>query len=174
MATPYLSEIRAFGFAFAPRGWALCNGQLLPISQNQALFALLGTQYGGDGRTTFALPDLRGRVAISPGNGLAQGQAAGSESVALTAGQLPAHSHTINAAANGAGNATNIPGPTVVLGSGSSSQVGNLPVSIYGSGAPVNLAPLGTAGGNTPHENRMPSLVMNYCIALEGIFPSRS
>jgi microcystin-dependent protein len=113
-------------------------------------------------------------VAISPGNGLAQGQATGSESVALTAGQLPAHSHTINAAANGAGNATNIPGPTVVLGSGSSSQVGNLPVSIYGSGAPVNLAPLGTAGGNTPHENRMPSLVMNYCIALEGIFPSRS
>ncbi len=173
MATPYLSEIRAFAFQFAPMGWAQCNGQLLPINQNPALFSLLGTTYGGDGINTFALPDLRGRVAISQGNGYTQGQTAGTETVSLTTNQLPNHSHPINTAANGTANATNIPGPTVVLGSGSTTEAGNPAVSIYGTGTAIALAPLGTAGSNQPHENRMPSLVMNYCIALQGIFPSR-
>jgi microcystin-dependent protein len=175
MATPFLGEIRALSFAFAPKGWALCNGQLLPINQNQALFSLLGTTYGGNGVQTFALPNLQGRVAISTAGGFPQGQIGGEEAVALTTAQLPPHTHAVTAAANGTANATNIPGPTVIPGSGSTSQPGNPAVSIYASGsANVALAPLGANGSGQGHENRMPSLVMNYCIALTGIFPSRN
>lgn len=175
MATPFLGEIRAFSFAFAPTGWALCNGQIMQISQNQALFALLGTTYGGNGTQTFALPNLQGRVALHFGGGFTQGQIAGEEVVVLTTAQLPAHTHSVNAAANGTANATNVPGPTVVLGSGSTSQPGNPAVSIYSNSASnVALAPLAATGSNQGHENRMPSLVMNYCIALTGIFPSRN
>ena len=175
MANPFLGEIRAFSFAFAPAGWALCNGQLMQISQNQALFALLGTTYGGNGTQTFALPNLQGHVALHFGGGFAQGQASGEEAVVLTAAQLPAHTHAVNAAANGTANATNVPGPNVVLGSGSTSQAGNPAVSIYSNSASnVALAPLGANGASHAHENRMPSLVMNYCIALRGVFPSRN
>jgi microcystin-dependent protein len=175
MATPYLGEIRAFSFPFAPTGWALCNGQTLPINQNQALFALLGTTYGGNGTTNFMLPNLQGRVAISIGPGFAWGQAAGTEAVTLTSAQLPAHTHAVNASANGTANATNIPGPTVIPGSGSTNQSGNPAVSIYSNGATnVALAPLGANGSGQGHENRMPILVLNYCIALVGIFPSRN
>jgi len=172
---PFLGEIRAFSFAFAPKGWALCNGQVMPINQNQALFALLGTTYGGNGVQNFALPNLQGRVAISAGGGFTQGQLGGEEAVILTTAQLPPHTHTVTAAANGSANATNIPGPTVIPGSGSTSQSGNPAVSIYGNGASnVAMAPLGVSGSGQAHENRMPSLVMNYCIALTGIFPSRN
>jgi microcystin-dependent protein len=174
MANPFLGEIRAFSFGFAPSGWALCNGQTLPINQNQALFALLGVTYGGNGTQTFMLPNLQGRVAIGVSGSLVQGQTAGEETVTLTSAQLPAHGHLVNAAANGSSNATNIPGPTVIPGSGSSTESGNPAVSIYTNGAAnLALAPLAATGSGQPHENRMPSLVMNYCIALSGIFPSR-
>lgn len=175
MATPFLGEIRAFSFAFAPTGWALCNGQMMPINQNQALFALLGTTYGGNGVQTFALPNLQGRVAIHVGGKFAQGQIAGEEAVILTTAQLPAHAHVVNAAANGSANGTNVPGPTVIPGSGSTSQSGNPAVSIYNNGASnVALAPLAASGSGQGHENRMPSLALSYCIALTGIFPSRN
>jgi microcystin-dependent protein len=175
MATPFIGEIRTFSFAFAPVGWMLCNGQVLPINQYQALFSLLGTTYGGNGTTTFALPNLQGRVALHFGAGSTQGQVQGQESVVLTAAQLPAHRHTVNAAANGGANGTNVPGPTVVLGSGSTDQPGNPAVTIYSNAATnVAMAPLGATGVGQPHENRMPSLVMSYCIAIAGIFPSRN
>ncbi len=175
MANPFLGEIRAFSFAFAPRGWALCNGQLLPISQNTALFSLLGITYGGNGIQTFALPNLQGRVALHFGNAFVQGQIDGEEAVALTTAQIPLHTHAVNAAANSAANAGNVPGPTVILGSGSTNQSGNPAVSIYNNAAPnLALAPLAAIGSGQAHENRMPSLVLNYCIALSGIFPSRN
>jgi microcystin-dependent protein len=175
MATPFIGEIRAFGFAFAPSGWALCNGQTLPITQNQALFALLGTTYGGNGVQNFMLPNLQGRIAMSVGNGFAQGQMAGEETVALTTAQLPQHTHVVTAAANGTSNATNVPGPTVIPGSGSTSQPTNPAVLIYSNTASnVALAPLAANGSGQGHENRMPSAVLSYCIALSGIFPSRN
>lgn len=175
MTSPFLGEIRAFGFSFPPKGWLLCNGQTLPIAQYTALFSLLGTQYGGNGTNNFMLPNLQGRVAIAFGGAYTQGQTGGEEAVALTSQQLPVHTHTVNASANGTANATNIPGPTVILGSGSSSQNTNPPVSIYSNTASnVALTPLGVSGSSQGHENRMPSLVLNYCIATEGIFPSRN
>ena len=175
MTSPFLGEIRAFAFQFAPSGWLLCNGQTLPINQYQALFSLLGTTYGGNGVQTFMLPNLQGRVAMSSGANYAMGQTAGSENIALITQQLPIHTHTVNAAANGNTNATNIPGPTVILGNGSSTQSTNPAVSIYSNAAGnVALAPLGSSGSSQAHENRMPSLVMNYCIAMSGIFPSRN
>jgi microcystin-dependent protein len=174
MATPFIGEIRGFSFSFAPRGWALCNGQLLPINTNQALFSLLGTTYGGNGTTTFALPDLRGRVAINVGGNYTLGESAGTETVTLQTTQLPTHTHAINAAANGTTNATNVPGPTVILGSGSTDQTGTPPAPIYGTGSVVALAPLGAPGAAQPHENRMPSLVVSYCIAISGVYPSRT
>jgi microcystin-dependent protein len=175
MATPFLGEIRAFSFPYAPTGWALCNGQTMQISQAQALFALLGTTYGGDGIRTFALPNLQGRVAISFDAANPQGQTSGQEAVTLTTAQLPVHTHVVNAAANGAANANNVPGPSVIPGSGSTNQSGNPAVSIYSNTAPnLALAPLAANGAGQAHENRMPSLVLSYCIALQGIFPSRN
>src|SRR5580658_3976540 len=177
MTTPFLGEIRAFSFAYAPQGWAQCNGQTLSIQQNAALFSLLGTTYGGNGTNNFQLPDLRGRIALHTNTSTPQGTIQGTEMVTLGLQQIPQHTHSVNAAANGpTTNAFNTPGPTVILGSGSSTQTGNpVALSIYSNAAPnVALAPLGTAGANLPHENRMPSLVMNYCIALSGIFPSRN
>jgi microcystin-dependent protein len=176
MTSPFLGEIRAFGFPFAPQGWQQCNGQTLPIQQYAALFSLLGTTYGGNGVNNFQLPDLRGRIALHIGPSTTWGQIQGSESVTLGIQQFPQHTHSVNVAANGTTNATNTPGSTVILGSGSSTQTGNpVALPIYTSAAPnVALAPLGTAGNNLPHENRMPSLVMNYCIAMSGIFPSRN
>ena len=180
MATPYLSEIRAFSFGFAPKGWALCNGQLLPINQNQALFALLGTTYGGDGRTTFALPNLQGRVALgigtsSAGTTFTPGEVLGQPTHTLQLTEMPSHNHAIAANANGATNATNIPTAGTIPGSGSSSGPGTPLVPIYDSTAPgAAMLPLGTAGNGQPHENRMPYTVVNYCIALQGIFPSQT
>ena len=173
MATPYLGEVRVFGFNFAPVGWAMCNGQLLPIAQYQALFSLLGVTYGGDGVRNFALPDLQGRVSTHFGAGLTQGQRAGEETHTLIASELPAHIHAVNAVASAG--TTNVPGSTVHLAGGVSSGTGNPVVNIYANpSTAAAMAPLSAAGGSQPHENRMPYLVLNCCIALQGIFPSRN
>jgi|WetSurMetagenome_2_1015567.scaffolds.fasta_scaffold103892_3 microcystin-dependent protein len=181
MSDPYLGEIRAFGFGFNPTGWAQCNGQLLAINQNQALFALLGTTYGGNGITNFQLPDLRGRVALSTGSSpggsnRVLGQTLGEEGHTLGVNEIPGHSHAVGAAGNNVGvNGTNVPSSTVVPGTGYSSGTGNPAVPIYANGAPnTPMAPLGPTGNSQAHENRMPYLTANYCIALQGIFPSRN
>ncbi len=173
MDEPFLGEIRPFSFGFAPKGWASCDGQLLPIAQNAALFSLLGTMYGGDGRTTFALPDLRGRAAMHAGTGpglppATIGTASGEETHALTGPETANHSHVFNARINGSTGATQIPGPTVMLGSTT-----NSPGGLYTT--PFATAIMGstsTGGSGAPHENRMPYLPINYCICLEGPFPS--
>jgi len=171
---PFIGEIKMVPYTFAPRGWALCNGQLLPINQNQALFSLLGTTYGGDGRTTFALPDLRGRVAIHPGNGpglspYALGQKGGSESVILTSNQMPSHSHNLMASNNAA--STGTPTGKYIANTGRTSNYGDLPAdkseTAMASGA------IALAGGNQPVSIIQPYLTANFIIALEGIYPSR-
>ena len=164
---PFLGEIRLVAFSFAPRGWAFCAGQLLPINQNQALFSLLGTSYGGDGRTTFALPDLRGRVPIGAGQGTAGstyelGSSGGQETVKLKASQLPAHSHQVRASSGGS-TAKN-PSDRVPAAGGAYAATPN---------AKMNAAMIGNSGGGQAHDNRQPYLGLNYIIALQGIFPSR-
>lgn len=171
---PFLGQIFLVGFNFAPRGFAFCNGQILPISQNTALFSLLGTTYGGDGRATFALPDLRGRAPIhfgqAPGLSLYElGEAAGTEATTLTLPQLPAHTHSFNLQASTlVGNAAT-PAPTTFLAK-SSSGAGN-----YRNSANTTLGGglIGVTGNNLPVDIRQPFLVLNYIIALVGIFPSR-
>lgn len=166
MSQPFLGEIRLGGWNFAPRGWAFCSGQLLPISQNTALFSLLGTTYGGNGQTTFALPDLRGRVAVGQGSGsglsaVDLGEVGGVEQVTLLQTQMPAHTHPVRAATGA--QTTNRPTGAYV-GAGNS----------YSVSADTTLAAPDTAGGSSPHENRQPYLGLNYVIALAGIFPSRN
>jgi microcystin-dependent protein len=177
---PYIGQIEAFPYTFAPQNWALCAGQLLPIAQNQALFALIGTQFGGDGITTFALPDLQGRLSVGFGNGQGLtprviGETGGEEQHALILAEVPGpHSHAINAVVNGVAGGTDVPGSTTLLASGYSTQAGTPPVNIYGTGgAAIPMGTLATAGGQA-HDNRMPFLVLNYCIALAGVFPSRN
>jgi microcystin-dependent protein len=169
MAEPFLGEIRTFGFNFAPQGWATCDGQILSIAQNTALFALLGTTYGGDGVTTFALPNLQGNVGIHAGNGFAQGSTGGVQNVTLDTSQLPSHSHPAEASTLGA----NKPSPT-----GNSLAVDPTGLSaFYQSASPntnLNAGTIGATGGGQPHNNMQPYLVLNFCIALEGIFPSRN
>ncbi len=168
MSEPFLSEIKVVSFNFAPKGWALCNGQLLPINQNQALFALLGTVYGGNGQTNFALPNLRGRVPISMGSGRNLGEAAGSTTVTVNIQQLPQHLHFLQASTATANLDT--PASNNLLG-------GSAPNDLYNG--PANLSPLiGTTvtsiGGSQPHNNMMPYLTLNFIIALQGIFPSQN
>lgn len=168
MADPYIGELKIFGGNFAPVGWMFCAGQLLAIAQYDALFALIGTTYGGDGVSTFALPDLRGRAAVGQGSGYNLGQAAGVETVTLTSNQLPAHNHL--ALATGTVTNTASPAGATLAATQGAGQV------LYGP--PTNLAPMagsaiGTTGGNQPHDNMMPSLVLNWIIAVEGIFPSQ-
>lgn len=190
--TPFLGEIVMFGGNFAPRGWAFCEGQLLPISQNQALFSILGTIYGGDGRTTFALPDLRGRVPIGPGTGpglptYRQGARGGQYEVTLNTNQIPAHSHTqlsgsvsgtIKIGANTeAGTSSEAADQT--FGDAQAGGVYNNQAADEFLGAPVthNLTPsvqLANTGGSQPHNNMQPYLACYYIIALQGTFPSRS
>jgi microcystin-dependent protein len=165
MSEPFLSEIKIMSFNFPPKGWALCNGQFLPINQNQALFALLGTTYGGNGQTTFALPNLRGQVPISMGSGHTLGEKGGSTSVTVNIQQLPTHLHALNAtAANGS-----VATPTGAL----------LAKFNNGYAAPASLTTLDpstvtSVGGSQAHNNMMPYLVLNFCIALQGIFPSQN
>lgn len=165
MGTPFLAEIRIMSFNFAPRGWALCNGQLLPINQNQALFSLLGTFYGGNGTVNFALPNLQGRIPIHVGNGHTQGEAAGTPTVTLLTSNLPQHTHF--ASATSVNGTTATPTNNVLA----SYLNGYGPVA-----APTTLAPdeLSLIGGSQAHENRQPFLTLNFCIALQGIFPSRN
>jgi microcystin-dependent protein len=171
---PFIGQIQPFGFNFAPVGWAFCNGQLLSIAQNQALFSLLGTMYGGDGRTTFGLPDLRGRVPIGPRNGpglsnYALGQKGGVETVTLTVNQLPSHNHAA-AAASPAGNSNDAISNIWADDAGVSSATYS---SAAASGTMRGDA-IGNAGGGQAHENRQPFLAVNFIIALQGIFPSRN
>ncbi len=173
MGQPYIGEIRLAGFNFAPQGWAFCNGQLLPISEFDALFALLGTIYGGDGVNTFALPDLQGRVPIHQGTNqgftVVPGQKTGTETVTLISQQIPNHVHSsTQCSSKGGGSGT----PTANSIWAVSAKGG-----LYGNNAPsVNMAAnaLTNTGGNQPHENRQPSLAINYIISLFGIFPTQT
>ncbi len=172
MSEPFVGEIRTVGFNFAPQGWALCNGQLLPINQNQALFSLLGTQYGGDGVQTFALPDLRGRVAIHQGQGpglesYTIGEVTGTEDVTLLTTQIPAHQHVVAPIASDQQEDTNRP-------AGAFPTIGGTYASTQGGGAPMAATSSSAAGGSQPHSNLQPLLVVNFVIALQGIFPARS
>lgn len=174
MSEPFVGQIKMFGGNFAPRGYALCNGQLLPISQNQSLFALLGTTYGGDGRTTFALPDLRGRIPMHPGHGPGLsnrnlGEKAGAEDVTLTPQQLPPHNHAANAVAP-AGNSNDATGNFWADDAGAASAT-------YSSGpanTTMNAGAIGNTGGSQAHPNMQPYQCVNFIIALFGIFPSRN
>ncbi|MCL9808130.1 phage tail protein [Flavobacterium luminosum] len=162
----YLGEIQMFAGNYAPKGWALCQGQLLPINQNQALFSLLGTTYGGNGTTTFALPDLRSRVPIHVGNGYSQGLFGGTEYIVLTINNLPSHSHTVNAV-NTAGNQNlptdNLLADTLVLDPEYSNALPN---------SEMNSAMVSNVGANQPMNNMQPYLVINYIICLQGVYPS--
>ena len=174
MSEPFIGEIRIFGFNFAPRGWALCDGQLLPISQNSALFSLLGTIYGGDGRTTFALPDLRGRAALHFGNGpgltsRSIGQKFGSEEHTLTVDQLPSHTHQPRAVA-GDGNTNVASGSVWSKDAGVSSAT----YSTHAPDADMSADAIANTGGGRSFDNMQPFLVVNFCIALFGIFPPRN
>lgn len=177
MAEPFLSEIRIFSFNYAPQGWAMCNGQLLPINQNQALFALLGTTYGGNGQNNFALPDLRGRAPDHFGNGHGLGEGGGEMVHTLTLNELPTHLHGFNAnscVASATANASaGAPTSNYWANSGKtcfSTADQNNPIN---SGA-MNASTVGTVGGSQPHQNMQPYLVLNFCIALLGIFPSQN
>jgi microcystin-dependent protein len=180
MSEPFLSEIKLVSFNFAPKGWALCNGQLLPINQNQPLFALLGTTYGGNGQTNFALPNLRGRLPMHMGDGHTLGEAAGSTSVTLNISQLPQHIHSLNARTDIVAPTTGNQDPTghFLAGAQVALQAGGTgPVQSYAP--PANLVALdtqtcGNTGGSQAHNNMMPYLVLNFVIALQGIFPSQN
>jgi microcystin-dependent protein len=173
MSEPYLSEIKIVAFNFAPSGWALCNGQLLPINQNQALFSLLGTTYGGDGTVNLALPDFRGRIPHHVGGGLILGERGGAASHTVTQSEMPAHNHFVTASAD--------PGNLAVPAAGSPVVQANVWATSSQNpyGAPndlvaMNPASITNVGGSQPHENRQPYLVLNFIIALQGIFPSRN
>ena len=175
MADPFVAEIRIFPFNFAPKGWGFCDGQLLPLSQNTALFSLLGTTYGGDGKSTFALPNLQGSAAMHPGQGPGLslhdlGETGGSETVTLLESEIPAHSHSI-LAANFPGD-VQTPQPSVSLartGGGNSYQ--NVTNQNVVSMSPSALTP---AGSGAPHNNMQPYLTLNFCIALQGVYPPRT
>ena len=165
MAEPFLGEIRLMSFNFAPKGWALCNGQFLPINQNQALFSLLGVMYGGNGQTTFALPDLRGRTPIHLGAGFTQGEKAGAETTTLNISQLPTHTHA--AAGITASATTNSPNGAYLAGS---TAVYHGPTNLIS----LNPGTITSVGGSQPHTNMQPFLTLNFSIALQGIFPSQT
>ncbi|QND67823.1 phage tail protein [Mesorhizobium loti] len=168
MGTPFIGELKVISWNFAPKGWAFCNGQLLPINQNQALFSLLGTMYGGDGRVNFALPDLRSRVPIYSGGsiGAVVGGSGGEEFHTLTQGEMPAHNHLINASQTQGDKNT-------ASGNVLAREVGVL-YAAYANLTTLNPGSISSVGGSNPHENRQPFLTLNIVIALQGIFPSQN
>jgi microcystin-dependent protein len=169
MSEAFLGEIRLMGFNFAPRGWAFASGQTLPIAQNQALFSLMGTTYGGNGVTTFMLPDLRGRVPMHVGPSNPQGQSLGEQTHTLTSAEMPQHTHPVAASSLPA----NLSVPAGNMQYASFSDAPYFSTTINPAAVP-NPNTFGSVGGNQPHENMQPYLVLNFCIALQGIFPSRN
>jgi|SRR5215813_3031799 len=174
MSSPFVAEIRIFGFNFPPKGWALCDGQLLPISQNTALFSLLGTTYGGDGKSNFALPNLQGSAAMQPGQGPGLslrdlGEVGGEDSVTLLQTEMPFHSHQFGGCNDGVGDAQD---PTGAIWA---KEAGRAVVFLYSNTNPNAMNPnaMAITGGSLPHNNLQPYLVLNFCIALQGIFPAR-
>lgn len=165
MAEPFLGEIRLFSFIFPPKGWALCNGQLLPINQNQALFALLGTTYGGNGQTNFSLPNLQGRVPIHTGSGFTLGQAGGEQAHTLSIAEMPQHTHLVNASPANAD--APVPANNLLA---SANNVYATPTNL----SPVHPASVSNVGLSQAHLNMQPYLTLNFCIALQGIFPSQN
>jgi microcystin-dependent protein len=167
MAEPFMGEIRLMSFGFPPKGWSFCNGQLLPINQNQALFSLLGTTYGGDGRVNFALPDLQGRAPCHRGQGLTIGEKAGEEAHTINMSEMPQHTHTAQG--------TSTTGNTQ---DGNNNLLGVVAGRLYtdASNSPTTLHPstITSVGGSQPHNNMQPFLVLNFCISLQGIFPSQN
>ena len=170
MSEPFLAEIRLFGFNFAPRGWAFCDGQILPINQNQSLFSLLGTTYGGDGRTSFALPGLRGRAPMHVGTGHSLGQKTGEDKHMLSEAQIPQHTHTAKASSAAGSTPIPLPADTNVLASSAPGEM------YHGPSSPVTMrtGTVANAGGGQGHENMQPFLALSFCIALQGVFPSRN
>jgi microcystin-dependent protein len=173
MADPFVAEIRIFPFGFAPKGWAFCDGQLLPISQNTALFSLLGTTYGGDGKSTFALPDLQGNAPMHPGQGQGLslrdlGEIGGAENITLLVSEIPLHPHTMQAFATPAD--LKEPQAGAVLTRNQNGAIYNTTISNIVQMAPQALTP---AGGSLPHNNMQPYLTLSFCIALQGVFPPR-
>jgi microcystin-dependent protein len=166
VAEPFLSEIRIMSFNFAPKGWALCNGQLLPINQNQALFSLLGTTYGGDGRVNFGLPDLQGRAPIHMGSGHTLGDRGGQQNHTLSISEIPTHNHQVKASSDATGGNANPTGR--FLGGGNNAYHSPTNLTTMDPGAVASV------GGSQAHENMQPYLVLNLCIALQGIFPSQN
>ena len=176
MADPFVAEIRIFPFNFAPKGWAFCNGQLLPISQNTALFSLLGTTYGGDGKSTFALPDLQGSAPMHPGQGQGLslrdlGEIGGTETVTLLNSEMPVHAHGVGRASTAGGDSV-LPQGCVWAQSGAGRGSAALYIAGPATGK-VNQFSLAPTGGSLPHNNMQPYLTLNFCIALQGVFPAR-
>jgi microcystin-dependent protein len=174
MADPFVAEIRIFPFNFAPKGWAFCDGQLLPISQNTALFSLLGTTYGGDGKSTFALPNLQGNVPMHPGQGKGLslrdlGEASGVESITLLVSEIPLHPHTMQAFATPGD--LKEPQAGAVLTRNQNGAIYNTTINNFVTMAPQALTP---AGGSLPHNNMQPYLTLSFCIAMQGVFPPRT
>ena len=167
MTEPFLAEMRIMCFGFAPRGWALCNGQLLPINQNQALFALLGTTFGGDGRQNFALPDLRGRTPLHVGGGHTLGERGGEQAHTVNNSELPTHTHRLNGTTT---TARNEPSNSTVLARSNPQQAYAAPANLVA----MDPRTVGNIGGSQAHLNMQPYLVLNFCIALQGIFPSQN
>jgi microcystin-dependent protein len=171
---PFVAEIRILPTNFAPKGWAFCDGQILPISQNTALFSLLGTTYGGDGKSNFALPNMQGNAPMHPGQGPGLslhdlGETGGSDTVTLLESEVPAHSHSLTASATAA--LVKLPGPTVTL---ARSRNGNVYQDTQGNLVSLNSNTIAPAGGDAPHNNMQPYLTLNFCIALQGVFPPRT
>ncbi len=174
MANPFLCEIKIISWNFAPQGWAFCNGQFLPINQNQALFSLMGTTYGGNGQTTFALPDLRGKAPIHEGNGFTLGQVGGEINHTVNTSEMPQHNHLVNAIATNGSSTANANNPSGAY------LATSAPAEIYTSSAgnpaliSMNPGTIGNTGGSQPHSNMQPYLVLNFIVALVGIFPSQN
>jgi microcystin-dependent protein len=174
MANPFVAEIRIFPFSFPPKGWAFCDGQLLPLSQNTGLFALLGTTYGGDGKSNFALPNMQGNAPMHPGQGPGLslhdlGESSGSDTVTLLESEIPSHNHLVQASTTSSASPT--PSPTVTFGKSSGFAAYSTNTSGLVQLADATIAP---AGGDQPHNNLMPYLTLNFCIALQGVYPPRT